>query len=496
MKIHLIIILTLVCKMLSAQTISPKRGFGGPVSDMADLQAVANCAWYYNWGQSPANTIVNDVKDYIDYTPMAWGASYNEAALRTYLTNHPEVKYLLGFNEPNFIEQANLGPVAAAQLWPALESIADDFGLELVSPALNFSYSGGAVIENGIEYTDPIQYLDDFFAALPEGSKVDFIAIHGYFDNAGALPWYIGLYDKYDKPLWLTEFNHSAGWVSETSQQNYMVEALDYLENEPKVFRYAWFLSRSTQENTNIYTTGETGVLTDLGLIFTNMSSYDSEYYHQTDAVIEAEHYVDMSGVHLITVEDNEGILAAHDFDSGDWMDYNISIETAGNYNVSIRITSVWESSFSIYEGEDLLGTFTTPNTNGLETWQTYDLGGLMSLTTGNHTLRIVTHDGGWKLNWWKLSLDSSTGLRSDAGIDKLIQVYPTKLSGSEKTLYIETLQDDYSFQLFSMGGQSILFKDELSNNMQINLSDLTSGMYVAIIKGEEGLFSQKLLIE
>nr|WP_321411956.1 glycosyl hydrolase [uncultured Carboxylicivirga sp.] len=496
MKINLIIILTLIGNVLLAQTTSPKRGFGGPVSDMADLQAVANCAWYYNWGQSPANSIVNDVKDYIDYTPMAWGSNYNEAALRTYLTNHPEVKYLLGFNEPNFIEQANLGPVAAAQLWPALESIADDFGLELVSPALNFSYSGGAVIENGVEYTDPIQYLDDFFAALPEGSRVDYIAIHGYFDNAGALPWYVSLYDKYDKPLWLTEFNHSASWVSETSQQNYMVEALDYLETEPKVFRYAWFLSRSTQENTNIYTTGETGVLTDLGLIFTNMSSYDSEYYHKIEAPIEAEHYVDMSGVHLTVVEDSEGILAAHDFDSFDWMDYQINVETTGIYNVSIRITSVWESSFSLYEGDNLLGTFTTPNTNGLETWQTYNLGVDIPLTEGNHTLRLVTHNGGWKLNWWKLSINSSTGLEDLESTNELIKLYPTIVNGAEKVFHIETSLTDYSVQFYSLSGQLVLYLDSLSKNSQISLSVLDPGLYIATIISEEGQFSQKLLVE
>ncbi|CAN0554626.1 unnamed protein product, partial [Ectocarpus sp. 8 AP-2014] len=48
--------------------------------------------------------------------------------------------YLLGFNEPNYGEQANLTPQEAADLWPQVRQQADDLGMELVSPAVNFCY--------------------------------------------------------------------------------------------------------------------------------------------------------------------------------------------------------------------------------------------------------------------------------------------------------------------------------------------------------------------
>ncbi len=495
-NLHILFILLLIQGGLFAQTVSPKRGFGGPLNGISDLAAVENCAWYYNWSQEPGSSVINSVKNYIDYTPMAWGASYDETALREYLTNHPEIEYLLGFNEPNFLEQANIGPVAAAEMWPQLQSIADDFNLKLVSPALNFCYSGGAVIENGIEYTDPIQYLDDFFAALPEDSRVDYVAIHGYFDNTGALPWYIGLYDKYDRPLWLTEFNHSASDVTELSQQNYMVEALDYLENEPKVFRYAWFLVRSTQDNTNILANdGTLGTLTDLGLIFTNMSSYDEDYYHDVNNIIEAEHYVDMSGVHLTTVEDESGILAAHDFDADDWMDYNVEVETAGTYSLSIRITSVWESSFSIYEGDNLLGTFDTPNTEGLEAWETYDLGGAIELSEGQHTLRIVTNYSGWKLNWWQLTLDIPAAIDDETSCSK-IQVYPTLFDQSNRDLHIDSDFDINSIQIMSICGNISLSMTNQGTSATVHLESLHPGIYIVVISGEQGSYSTKIVVK
>ena len=44
----------------------------------------------------------------MDYTPMAWGLNFNEHNMRQYLDNNPNVKYLLGFNEPTHLNQANL----------------------------------------------------------------------------------------------------------------------------------------------------------------------------------------------------------------------------------------------------------------------------------------------------------------------------------------------------------------------------------------------------
>ena len=251
-----------------------KRGFGGEAVDTADLQAASKFDWYYNWGQQPATTsITGNVEDYAEYVPMAWGANYDQQALIAYLTVHPRVKFILGFNEPNFKSQANLTPSQAAAAWPQLEAIADRFKLTIVGPALNFSYAGGAVVENGVEYTDPVKWYDDFFAAC-KGCRVDHIAIHGYFDNAAALPWYIGLFAKYNKPIWLTEFNQSPS-SSMAAQMQFMREAVPILEKDARVFRYAWFLARSSQANTNLFA-AQSGVLTDLGQLYATLPAAEA----------------------------------------------------------------------------------------------------------------------------------------------------------------------------------------------------------------------------
>jgi hypothetical protein len=61
-------------------------------------------------------------------------------------------------------DQANLTPSAAAALWPKLEAIAKPYNLKIAAPAVN--YCGNCVEENGVTYTDPIKYLDDFFCCM------------------------------------------------------------------------------------------------------------------------------------------------------------------------------------------------------------------------------------------------------------------------------------------------------------------------------------------
>lgn len=268
------LLLVLTC-LVGMPAHASKRGFGGDLADTQDLQAASKFGWYYNWSQQPgAANVAGNVEDYVEYVPMAWGTNYDQQALINYLTAHPRVKFILGFNEPNFKSQSNLTPSQAAAAWPQLQAIADRFHLTIVGPAVNFSYAGGAVIENGVEYTDPVKWYDDFFAAC-KGCRVDHIAVHGYFDNAAALPWLIGLFDKYKKPIWLTEFNQSPS-TSMAAQMQYMREAIPILENDSRIFRYAWFLARSGQADTNLFASGQSGVLTDLGNLYASLPSQDA----------------------------------------------------------------------------------------------------------------------------------------------------------------------------------------------------------------------------
>ncbi|UYZ63108.1 glycosyl hydrolase [Hymenobacter weizhouensis] len=256
-------------KAALAQTKSPKRGLAYGYHSAADMQALApGLSWWYNWYSRPdagAASVYAGLG--IDFVPMQWGRGLDGGPLTAdrLAANVPAgARYLLGFNEPNFRSQANLTPTQAAALWPVLEEVARRKNLRLVSPAVN--YCGDCVTENGTTYYSPVQYLDAFFAACPS-CRVDYIAVHTYVCEERWLRDKIGELKKYGKPIWLTEFacgDRPAGEITSAVQQKYMLDAVNYLEKEPAVFRYAWFSGRNN-EIPNINLLGGSGQLTALG---------------------------------------------------------------------------------------------------------------------------------------------------------------------------------------------------------------------------------------
>jgi hypothetical protein len=275
-RIYTLLLLLLIFSTAFSQTRNPKRGLGYGQHSESDMAVLSQgISWWYNWWIQPDNSSIMSVyRNYnMEFVPMAWNGGFNKEGIRQYLNTHPDVKFILGFNEPNFTNQANMTPAQAALRWSELEAIAREYNLKIVGPAVNYAPSEGAVTEivNGetIRYTDPVRYLDDFFKTCPT-CKVDYIALHCYMNSASALQWYIGQFKKYGRPIWLTEFCAWEGQVSESEQRNFMKSALAYLDNDPDVFRYAWFTGRS---NGNPYNSllSASGQLTDLGKIYMGM---------------------------------------------------------------------------------------------------------------------------------------------------------------------------------------------------------------------------------
>jgi hypothetical protein len=238
-----------------------KRGEAYQTNSLNDLKALSKgVSWWYNWSTSPEKGVATTFQTSgVEFVPMVWGIKGGLPDPATIEKQIPKgAKYLLGFNEPNFTAQANIPAAQAASLWPRLMQIAKDLNLKLGSPAPN--YCAGACND-----TDPIHYLDTFFAACT-GCQVDFIAAHWYACDGPALTHYLGLLKKYNKPIWLTEFScMDAGDHSLAGQETYMKTALQILENDPTIFRYSWFTGRWTDPSVAISLLAGDGQLTDLG---------------------------------------------------------------------------------------------------------------------------------------------------------------------------------------------------------------------------------------
>jgi uncharacterized delta-60 repeat protein len=128
--------------------------------------------------------------------------------------------------------------------------------------------------------------------------------------------------------------------------------------------------------------------------------------YVRIPARIEAENYAAMHGVQKEPTSDQGGGQNVGYIDWGDWMDYNITVPSTGNYMISFRLAtpSISNPEFQVQTSNDrLLATVQVPNTGGFQNWTTHSI--VVHLFSGNQTIRLRSTGGGyWNINWLELA--------------------------------------------------------------------------------------------
>jgi len=222
-------------KLPGDTSVSPKRGIALERKFVTE-QGLTSLRTVVSWGYGWDAQLLTDER--VRWMPMIWGeGQLLQAEDQVGVIDWGGAgQALLGFNEPNFPEQADMSPERAAALWPRVEALAANRGLsKLVSPAVNFR-----------DGNQGVDWLRRFFE-LCVGCKVDAIAFHSYTCYGRFLRDHLDLYRVFGKPMWLTEFACSepgainAGRASAEGQMTYMREAIPLLENDPDVEMYAWF---------------------------------------------------------------------------------------------------------------------------------------------------------------------------------------------------------------------------------------------------------------
>lgn len=361
---------------------STKRGVAFDFSLEYDMYLLSSAiSWNYNWGVSASSQAANwfEYSD-IEYCPMCWGGNFNANDVRKYVSAHPNTRYLLAYNEPNLTDQANLTPTAAAKRWPELVALAKELNLKLVSPAMNYG-----TLKN---YDDPIKWMDEFLAQPGVSlSDISAISLHCYMSSVSGLEAFIDRFRKYGKPIWLTEF---CAWEpapgSKESQMSYMCNALNYLEQEPIVARYAWFMPRSSKgENAvpymDLLTSSGTITLTNLGRVFCGFSTFDKSAYLSTP--VSASQYVALSNnsicVHPMEGEDG---LYLEDLRSSQWADYHLFSD--GSDGVTLKYSNYTNTTIRLkLDGKSVSADL--PKTTG--EWKSITIP--MKVSPGAHKLRI-----------------------------------------------------------------------------------------------------------
>lgn len=189
-------------------------------------------AWLYNWGLNRPDGLPSD----ISYTPMVWGHPRRETDFEKLGEKAKAAgqRELLGFNEPDGKDQANIPVEKALAAWPDLMKT----GLRLGSPA--------CVNPEG-------EWMRAFMKGVEERKlRVDFICMHSYAgpDADGLVNRIQAVSKAYGhRPVWLTEFA-VGDWDAKAREQNrhkpeqvlaFMRKVLPKLEALECLERYAWF---------------------------------------------------------------------------------------------------------------------------------------------------------------------------------------------------------------------------------------------------------------
>jgi hypothetical protein len=219
--------------------------------------AALNPHWHYSWGSSLSPYEPENV----DFVPMIWGyggIDEEKVSELQALKDEGRIRYLLGFNEPDGADQANMTVQQAVEKWPLLEAV----GLPLGSP--------GCVNPTG-------DWMKEFMQQATDNNlRVDFVCVHWYggTNAAGFMNKLQEIYELYDKPIWITEFA-PADWTATTPEENrhspaavlnFMQSVLPQLEDRSYIERYSWFsFGQDRPQGTSSALFDPDGNLTPLG---------------------------------------------------------------------------------------------------------------------------------------------------------------------------------------------------------------------------------------
>lgn len=312
-------------------------------------------SWYYNWGNTPPNVLA-DYSEMV-YAPMCWNGNYNAERIREYVKAHPQTKYLLGFNEPNFIKQANLQPSEAAALWPDVQALAKELNLKLVAPALNYTADPKV-------HKQPVAWMEEFISLVGEDA-FDYTAIHAYGGAGVMKDLATQFHNKFGKKVLVTEFCYwpgESGNITPQTQISSMIEAVTWLEKTEWIEAYAWFKSVGPSDQAGkpnygliINGTGENPrELSEQGIVYVYMSYFDESVYYPINTAVSAADYVDAGSVLL-----GRGYYAYQpkpiqitSFNAGAWATWQFDVPESGEYVFRIEASGMGDPTrFNPYLG-------------------------------------------------------------------------------------------------------------------------------------------------
>lgn len=204
----------------------------------------SNFGFGYNWGQLESNDIGTN------FIPMMHGPS--KATSQEWLANAGKMiakgsKAVMGFNEPDHAEQANLSPEAACSAWK-------EYMNPIASAHPDVTILGPSVTNAGASNMG-LGWLSSFHEVCPD-AIVHATNIHFYdIYESATIDRFKAHVEKaaanYGKPVWVTEFGLNPGSASQEQAASFLKDAMAYLDASDKVQGYSWFMVGTGENQLN-----------------------------------------------------------------------------------------------------------------------------------------------------------------------------------------------------------------------------------------------------
>jgi alpha-L-fucosidase len=126
--------------------------------------------------------------------------------------------------------------------------------------------------------------------------------------------------------------------------------------------------------------------------------------YHDTTSGNSGNTYR-TDGVDVETTTDSGGGYDVGYTEAGEWQEYTVSVATSGSYTLNARVASQ-SSGGTLHvevDGVNVTGALAIPSTGGWQTWTTVTRTGV-SLSAGQHVMRIAEDSAGFNVNWVSLT--------------------------------------------------------------------------------------------
>ena len=203
-----------------------------------------------------------------------------------------------------------------------------------------------------------------------------------------------------------------------------------------------------------------------------------------------------MSGVATENTQDAGGGKDVGWIDNGDWMDYAVSVSTAGSYSISLRIaTPNYGAKLQIKNTSGtVLATVDMPITGGFQNWQTVTAN--INLAAGAQTIRVQSTGAGFNFNWLEVAgganyatmqktlstttATTQTTLETTAALD----IYPNPVVDRFVLQINNELTGTVNVQIYNMQGAvakqfSLSKTDAASSQFYLSIGELAAANYI-----------------